>query len=511
MRVLTVEETRKVEETANEYGVSYMQLMENAGSYCGRIIRKTFENSNKRNVLVVCGKGRNGGDGFVIARKLYENGYNVTVMMAMGLPADELSADMLSRVRALGVQVVYYEESPNIEKYFEKAHIIVDCIFGIGFKGEPNAVCKTLFSRINKSPATVVSIDIPSGLEGDNCEENKDSVSADMTIAVLVLKPVHVLKPSMDKCGKVVLAPLNIPDKCYENVYASLFTISQEEIKTFFNKRKTQSHKGDYGTVLVVGGSYEMPNAVYFASQGAVNSGAGLVKIAFPVVAYNAIAPKTYEQILVPLESNKAGRLSLNSIRRIEKELKNCSCVVIGCGMGVDEDTKAVTEFVITNSDVPIIVDADGINCIKDNIDIIDSARVPIILTPHPKEMSRITGFTVEEIQGNRPTAVKNFVKSHNCTLVLKGASTLVGTSRYDDMFVNSTGNPGMATGGSGDVLAGIIASFVAQGVELFKSAIAGVNIHGLAGDAVSERYSMMGNTPSLMLDELPKVLKKFE
>ena len=511
MRVLTVEETRKVEMLANEYGVSYMQLMENAGAYCARIIRKTFENTNKRNVLVVCGKGRNGGDGFVIARKLYENGYNVTVMMAMGLPTDDLSADMLSRVRALGINVVYYEASSTVEKYFEKAHIIVDCIFGIGFKGEVNEKCKMLFARINKSPATVVSVDIPSGLEGDSNEVKGACVSADITIAVLVLKPAHVLRPSMEKCGNVVLAPLNIPDKCYKNVSAALFTVSCEEIKSFFNKRHPQSHKGDFGTVLVIGGSYEMPNAAYFASQAAVNSGAGLVKVSFPVVAYSAISSKTYEQILVPLESNKSGRISQNAVKRIEKELGKCSCVVLGCGMGVDDDTKTIVEYVIKNSEVPVILDADGINCIKDNIDIIDSAKATLILTPHPKEMSRLNGLEVCEIQENRLKAVNDFTKSHKCILVLKGASTLVGSSEFDDVYVNMSGNPGMATGGSGDVLAGIIASFVAQGVDPFKSAIAGVNVHGVAGDSVSENYSMMGNTPTLMLSELPKTLKIFE
>lgn len=511
MRVLSVEETRKIEMLANEYGVSYMQLMENAGSYCARIIRKTFENTNKRNVLVICGKGRNGGDGFVIARKLYENGYNVTVMMAMGLPLDELSSEMLSRVRAMGIQVVYYENSSTVEKYFEKAHVIVDCIFGIGFKGHPNETCSTIFTKINKSHATVVSIDIPSGLEGDGKNINESHVSANITIAVLALKPVHVLRPTVDKCGEIILAPLNIPERCYKEVSSSLFTVKQEEIKSFFSKRNPQSHKGDYGTVLVLGGSYEMPNAVYFASQAAVNSGAGLVKIAMPAASYNAVAPKTYEQILVPLEHNKSGRISQNSIKRLEKELEKCSCVVIGCGMGVDDDTKAVTRFVIENSGVPVILDADGINCVKDNIDIIDSAKAPIILTPHPKEMSRITGVSVEEIQSNRPVVVKEFIKKHECTLVLKGASTLVGNSKFDDLYVNTTGNPGMATGGSGDILAGIIASFVAQKVDVFKSAIAGVNIHGVAGDKISEKYSMMGNTPTLMLNELPSVLKILE
>lgn len=511
MRVLTVENVKKVEALANESGISYLQLMENAGSYCARIIRKTFENTNKRNVLVVCGKGKNGGDGFVIARKLHENNYNVTVMMAMGLPADNISAEMLSRVRALNIPVVYYDSKGTTDKYFESSQLIIDCIFGIGFHGEPDALTVSLFSKINSSESPVISIDIPSGLEGDSGKINNSSIVADITVAVLTLKPVHVLKPSMENCGKVVLAPIGIPDKCFERVSASLFTVNTEEVKAFFNKRDSVSHKGTYGTVLVIGGSYEMPNAVCLASQGAVNCGAGLVKVAFPSLAYNAIAPKTYEQTLIPLESNKSGRISQNAIKRIEKELNKCSCVLIGCGMGQDDDTKAVTQFVIENSEVPIIIDADGINCLKDNIDIIDNAKAPVILTPHPKEMSRIAGISVEEIQENRGAVVKTFTKAHKSILVLKGASTLVGSTAYEDMYVNSSGNPGMATGGSGDVLSGIISAFVSQGIDTFKSAVAGVYVHGMAGDDVTEKYSMMGNTPTLILKELPSTLGKIE
>ena len=511
MRVLTVENVKKVEALANESGISYLQLMENAGSYCARVIRKTYASTEKRNVLIVCGKGKNGGDGYVIARKLHENGYNVTVMLTMGLPADSISTEMLSRVRALNIPVVNYDSEGSTDSYFEKSQLIVDCIFGIGFHGEPDATIKTLIRKVNSSSADVVSIDIPSGLEGDSGKVNDKSVVADMTIAVLTLKPVHVLKPSIENCGKVILAPIGIPDRCFQRVPASLFTVNTEEVKSFFTKRDAVSHKGTYGTVLVIGGSYEMPNAVYFASQGAVNSGAGLVKVAFPAVAYSAIAPKTYEQTLVPLESNKSGRISQNAIRRLEKELKKCSCVLIGCGMGADEDTKAVTKFVIENSEVPIIIDADGINCLKDNVELLDNAKVPVILTPHPKEMSRIAGASVEEILDNRGAVVQSFTKAHKSTLVLKGASTLVGCTEFDDMYVNSSGNPGMATGGSGDVLSGIIAAFVSQGMDAFRSAIAGVYIHGLAGDDVTKKYSMMGNTPSLILKELPLTLGKIE
>lgn len=509
MRVLTVENTRKVERLANESGISFLQLMENAGSYCARIIRQTFENTNKRNVLVVCGKGKNGGDGFVIARKLSEYGYNPTVMMTMGLPVDDESSEMLARIRAMGITVVHYDETTD--KYFENAQIIVDCIFGVGFKGEPNEKIAELFNKINSVSATVVSIDVPSGLEGDSGKLTSSHIKADMTIAVLVLKPVHVLKPSIESCGRVVVAPIGIPEKCFADVNATLFTMSTDEIKGFFAKRDTESHKGTFGTVLVIGGSYEMPNAVYFASQGAVNSGAGLVKVAFPAVAYSAIAPKTYEQILIPLESNKMGRISQNAIKRIEKELTKCSCVLIGCGMGNDEDTKSITEFVIKNSQVPVILDADGINCFENNIDILDSAKSTVILTPHPKEMSRIAGVSVQSIQENRGAVVKSFTRAHKSILALKGASTLVGCTEYDDVYVNNTGNPGMSTGGTGDVLGGIIASFIAQGIDPFKSTVAGVKIHGLVGDAVTEKYSMMGNTPSLMLGELPSVLSKFE
>ncbi len=511
MRVLTVENVKKVEALANEGGISYLQLMENAGSYCARVIRKTYINTDKRKILVVCGKGKNGGDGFVIARKLHESNFNVAVMLTMGMPNDDISSEMLSRVRALNIPIVDYDSKGSTDSYFESSHIVVDCIFGIGFHGEPDEMISSLIKKINSSTADVVSIDIPSGLEGDSGKVNKNAVVADMTIAVLTLKPVHVLKPSLENCGKVVLAPIGIPDKFFRKVSASLFTIDTEEVKAFFTKRDSTSHKGTYGTVLVIGGSYEMPNAVYFASQGAVNSGSGLVKVAFPAVMYSAIAPKTYEQTLVPLESNKSGRISQNAVRRLERELKKCSCVLIGCGMGADEDTKAVTKFVIENSEVPVIIDADGINCLKGNIDIIDNAKAPVILTPHPKEMSRIADVTVEEIQENRGAVVQSFTNAHNATLVLKGASTLVGCTEFPDMYVNSSGNPGMATGGSGDVLSGIIASFVSQGMDAFRSAIAGVYVHGLAGDDVTEKYSMMGNTPSLILKELPLTLGKIE
>lgn len=512
MLVLTVNDVRLVEKYANENSISYLQLMENAGSYCARIIRKTFENTNKRNVLIVCGKGKNGGDGFVIARKLLENGYNVTVMMTAGLPKDEESSEMLSRIRASGIPIVYFDEKNERNDYFYNAQIIVDCIFGIGFNGVPDAVSENVFNRINSSSAAVVSVDVPSGLYGDSGAEPVGTyVKADITIAVTCLKPVHVLKPACTYCGQVVLAPIGIPDDCYKKVASPLFTYNSENIKKLFPKRAFDSHKGTYGTVLFIGGSYEMPGAAFLASSAAQNSGAGIVKTAFPDVAYPALAAKTVEQVLVPLPSNENGRISRKALPRIDKELSLCSAVAIGCGMGVDSDTEEIVRYVIENSPVPVILDADGINAVKDNIDILDRAKSTVILTPHPGEMARLAKCKVCEIQANRGAAVKSFVNAHKSVLALKGASTLIGETDNNSIYINTTGNPGLATGGSGDVLSGLIGSFCAQGLSPFNAAIAGVHIHGEAGDAVSEKYSMMGNTASRLLEQIPLTLKKYE
>ena len=511
MRILTVENSRHVEKLATERGLSYLQLMDNAGSRCASIIKKTFENTNRRKVLIVCGNGNNGGDGFVIARKLFQDDYDVNIMIANGLPETDIADEMLSTARELGVSIVHYDWLNSRNSLIDNAQIIVDCVFGVGFHGEIDEKLQPLFDEINRSVATKISIDVPSGLNGNGGTAGECYIRPDMTIAVMCLKPVHILKPTSKICGKTVVADIGIPEECFRKAESTLFTLSEDEIKSFFNKREYESNKGTYGTVLVIGGSYEMPNAPVMASKAAVNSGAGIVKLAFPDTAYPAIAPKTMEQVLVPLYSDNKGRISVNSLQRIADEMKKCSCIAIGPGLGISKDTKVITEYVIKNSPVPVVIDADAINCIKDNISVLDEAKSTVILTPHPGEMARLAGTSVESIMENRGACVKGFTDAHKAILVLKGSSTLVGSSDREEIYVNNTGNPGMATGGSGDVLTGIIASFIAQGTDPYESAVAAVYLHGDAGDLVTNEHSMMGNTPSKIIDALSDVLKKIE
>ena len=511
MRILTVENSKLVEKYAVERGLSYLQLMDNAGSRCAAIIKKSFENTNRRKVLIVCGNVNNGGDGFVIARKLFQDDYNVTIMICNGLPSTEIATEMLSTARELGISIVYYDSHKSHESYFNDSQIIVDCIFGVGFHGEVDESTAEIINYINKSTASVISIDLPSGLSGNSAGVDGIHVKPDMTIAVMTLKPVHVLKPSSYECGRITTADIGVPEDCFNKVESPLFTLGQDEISSFFPNRDYESNKGTFGTVLLIGGSYEMPNAVVMASKAAVNCGAGIVKTAFPDKAYPAIAPKTMEQVLIPLYTNNKGHISVNSLQKIANEMQKCSCVAIGCGMGVDKDTKTITEYIIRNSPVPVILDADAINCIKDNTEILNEAKSTVIITPHPGEMAKLAKTDIKSIQENRGATVKGFTDTHKSILVLKGASTMVGYCEYEDIYVNNTGNPGMATGGMGDVLTGIIASFIAQGIEEYKSAVAAVYIHGLAGDYVSDNLSLMGNTPSKLIEALPAILSKLE
>lgn len=516
--ILSCEDVRKVEKRANDTCIPYLQLMENAGAYCARIIRERYDNVKYKNVLVVCGKGKNGGDGFVIARKLWENDYDVTVLMADGLPVDEDSSEMFSRIRATDINISYYDENqkgiPAI-KLFKKAELVVDCLFGIGFHGTPSDKMQDIINRmrISKGLAPVVSVDIPSGMYADSGELSSSVVYANLTIAIGCLKPCHALKPASNFCGEVVVADIGIPEEYYDEA-PSACALLGENIDALLLKDVVNMplvHKGTMGTLLCIGGSYEMPGAAYLTSKTAVNSGAGIVKVAFPDVAYNAIAAKTVEQILVPLPSNENGRISKNALPRIAKELQKCTAVVIGNGMGVDSDTEEITRYVLENSTVPVILDADGINAIKDNIDILDRVNCPLILTPHPGEMARLAKCSVAEIEANRVAVVKSFVDSYKATLVLKGTNTLLGYSEIDWISVNTTGDWGLATGGSGDVLAGLIGSFAAQGVKPDLAAMVGVHVHGLAGEQVSEECSHRGNTPSKVIDKIACILKKYE
>ncbi len=513
MRVLTAAQMRAVEERAVDTGLDYLRLMENAGSACARFIAEQAQINAESGtaVTVVCGKGKNGGDGFVIARKLFDKGAQVSVVLAMGQPAAADAQEMYTRMAALPVDVVRYDTQRELAlEKLRTAQVLVDAVFGIGFYGEPNAQIAQLLEAMSASPALKIAVDMPSGVNCDVSLAPRYAFHADYTAAISTLKPAHVLYPAAALSGRVSVVRIGIPDSCYTDEEGMLFSIERESVRACFTPRAPVSNKGDYGRLLSVCGSRNMPGAAVLAATGAVAMGVGLVTAAFPEGAYAAIASKLTEPLLLPLYANREGTFAQAALPQLCSALEKASAVLIGCGLGANEDTAYLVRELLTTASCPVILDADGINIAAMHIDMLKQAKAPLILTPHPGEMARLCGCTVAEIQADRAGAARRFAREYGVTLVLKGANTVIADGRSASLLVNRTGNPGMAKGGSGDLLAGMLASLTAQGMEPLQAAAAAVYLHGLAGDAAAQRYSMCGMTPTLMAQELPLLLKDF-
>ncbi len=515
MFVVTSKQMYKAECNAVARGISFPQLMENAGQACARIIKKHFaiDKSNAKNILVICGKGKNGGDGFVIARAMWEFGCNVTVMLACGEPKAQDAVEMFSLVEATGIDIVRYNNNLTLLRpLLDAADIIVEAVFGTGFSGSLDHSLSVLAQAVNAAKAKVVSIDVPAGADCDKASVQGAAFKADMTIAISAYKPIHILKPFNQYCGRLVVADIGITNDDFRNIDSvTCFTLDSKDIRAMLPKRKPVSNKGTYGHALCVCGSMRMTGAAYLSVSGALRTGAGLVTAAFPLSAYPAIAPKLTEPLLLPLESNFEGTFAFSAMADIIEASKRANAMLIGCGIGFNKDTTKLVHNVIKEAKYPLIIDADGINALSTNIDILKEAQAPIVLTPHPGEMSRLCGKSVAEIIANPVAIAYEFAKKHNVTVVLKTANTVVCSPNTNGIYINATGNSGLARGGSGDLLAGMTVSLVAQGMSPFNAAVCAVYLHGLAADVVAEKTSMRGMLPSDVLNALPELFSKFE
>ncbi len=515
MNILTTLQMKMAESEANKNGTSYLRLMENAGSACARAIREEYEvtEDKPKKITVVCGRGNNGGDGYVIARKFSEMGCQVSVIMAGGTPITEHAKEMFSRVEQMPVNMITFDtnKSSALDALL-KADIIVEAVFGIGLTRDVTDIYAELFRYINSSSAKRVCIDVPGGLNTDTGAIMGEVINADLTVAVCSAKPCHILLPGSKYCGKVKVVSIGITEeekRASGDAYCA--SIDIETVKGIIKKRNPISNKGDYGHVLSICGSRNMAGAAVLAAMGAVRGGAGLVTAAFPECAYPAIASKLTSPLLLPTKCNTDGTFSSQAIDEIKVAMSKASAILIGCGLGVNNQTAKLLYEVIKNSKVPLIIDADGINILSHNINVLKEAKVPIILTPHPGEMSRLTGLSVKQIQSDRIQTAVQFARNNKVTLILKGANTVVATADEKTGFVNTTGNAGMAKGGSGDLLAGLVSAFVASGQNAFNASVSAVYLHGLAGDIAAEKFSQTAMTPMDTANCLPFALSTIE
>lgn len=510
MKVLNAEQTRSLEKSAVKAGISYLQLMENAGAAAARFIKKRFPVDQKR-VVVLCGKGNNGGDGFVAARHLAELGAKVIVVLVEGQPGTDIARGMYEKLADTAVKTVDYLETPEmIAPMLSSADFIVDAIYGIGFHGSIPEYLHPLFIVVKSCSAMVISLDVPSGVLCDTGSIQGKCIRANYTVSFTTLKNAHLLQPGKTYCGQVAVVPVGITSALINRQPTTLEVTEQHVARAMVKPRKPESNKGSYGRLLCVCGSVGMAGAAVLSAKAAVRCGAGLVNVALPSLIYPIVAQNVTEPTYTLLNNLPNGMLSGESERNLFAFLSRSTACLIGCGMGKSAGTTAMVTKLISTAKCPLVIDADGINIVAEHIDVLKTAKGPVVMTPHPGEMARLLKTTVADVQAHRLEYARKFAAEHNVTMVLKGAGT-IAVSPEGKAFLNITGNPGMAKAGSGDVLAGMIASFVAQGVNPLTAAAGAVYLHGLAGDRCAQQLSKCAMLPTDMIEKLPELFLEIE
>ncbi len=509
MKVLSAQQMRTLEQKAVDKGATYFLLMKKAGIAVAEILIDSFNVSRREKVCILCGKGNNGGDGFIAASYLKSKEFDVEIILV----DDEASTldSKAAYANAVNNKVAVWrlwEEENRVYEKIEECDYIIDAIYGIGFKGELSSNLNALANNISVTNKKVLSVDIPSGIECDTGKVHNGAFVADITVSFTTYKPAHLLYPSMDYCGRVILAQVGI-DISLVNISPYEFkTIEDEDVYSKLPIRKISSHKGTFGTLLTICGSYGMSGAAVMSIKSALLTGVGLVKSVVPNDIYNIVATNLVQPVFIPLDTKETGRFTVDNAQSVIEEFKNSSAVLLGCGISNEEKTNQFVYELLKNIEVPIVIDADGINAISKHIDILKELKSSkIIITPHPAELARLCNVDVLEIQNNRVKYAKLVAKEHNIIVVLKGAKTVIANCN-GEIFINVTGNAGMAKAGSGDVLAGMIASFVAQGVDMYSAAKCGVYLHGLAGDVVKKTKGEISMQPTDVIDVLPDILK---
>ncbi len=507
MRVYNKAQITEIEANCEKNGTTTLELMEAVGKAAFEETCRFF-GENIKSVAVVCGNGNNGGDGLVAARYFAEKGVNVTVILACGEVKTANSKAVFKKLS--GTEIINYETDKAIScDKIKNADVIIDTVYGIGFHGEIPTDITELTLLMAENSSKTIAFDVPSGVECDNGMVSDNCVRAAATLAFIACKPCHFLYPSAEYCGKIIEVEIEIAEKGYAE--ETVFLVNDDMIKSVTgNKRPKDCHKYDFGKALLICGSYGMAGAAKLAASSAIKCGAGLVSVCLPKSIYSIVASNINEAVFNPLEETENGRISAINADKISELSTNASATLIGCGMGCDDGTAELVKAVINSSEKPVVIDADGINCISRHIDIIKGNKAPLIITPHMGEMSRLCGLSADEIRKDIMNVGQSFAKKHGIILVLKGARTVTFTpDGYS--FINLSGNSGMATAGSGDMLAGMIVSLLAQGVEPNLAAYTAVYLHGKSGDLAVKRYSERAMTPSDMINLLGDIFLEYE
>ena len=517
MKIVSSQEMREIDRVTSErFGVPSLTLMENAGSAVADFAAMSYPRA--KIFGVICGKGNNGGDGFVIARKLSEAGKEIRVLLLAD--PKELQGDAASNYAKLPVNSILAKSSSDLASDEARAvfesPVLIDAILGSGFRPPVSGLYAEAIAKINSSTAPVIAVDIPSGMDADVMGDQAGAVArAEAIVTFTAPRPAHVFGNLTS--GPVVVAPIGSPDEAIQSAL-NMNVITAKDIAPLLGPRPRDSNKGMYGHVLVIGGSLGKAGAAAMAGFSALRAGAGLVTVATPRSVLPTVAGFHPELMTEPLEETADGTISASALNKLKELAEKKTVLAIGPGISRNEDTAEIVRKLVAKSEVPIVLDADGLNAFEGRAKDLNrkvrkgaakDAKNTLVLTPHPGEMARLTGLSTQAIQRDRVNVARSFAKDHAVILVLKGDRTIVA-SAWGEAWVNPTGNPGMATGGTGDILTGIMAGLIAQHPHLtFEATLAAVYLHGSAGDVARDQVGEQPLVATELIHNLPEAIRR--
>jgi hydroxyethylthiazole kinase-like uncharacterized protein yjeF len=509
LKITTAADMREIDRvTTEKFNVPSLTLMENAGAAVARFVVAKYPKAWR--FTIFCGKGNNGGDGFVAARKLGDQGRRATVVLLCDpseLKGDAAEMFKLMRLEPLVVKSAEQLRDESVSLAL-KADVIVDAILGTGFRPPVTGLYAEAIKVINASRKPVIAVDIPSGADADSFNPTDElRARADHIVTFTAPRPAHVFAGLTR--GETMVAPIGSSDEAIQS-QLNLHVTAPRDFAAFLADRTPDGHKGTYGHALVVGGSVGKSGAVAMAGTSVLRSGAGLSTIATPRSVLPMVAAFTPEIMTEPLAETDHGTISPEAYgyERIAQVLEGKDVVALGPGIGRYPATVKFVQQFVEDCKVPLVIDADGLNAFAGQTEKLNGTKRPLVLTPHPGEMSRLTGISTAEVQKDRLGMARKFAAEHGCIVVLKGHRTLIalpdGTA-----WVNTTGNPGMATGGTGDVLTGIVAGLIAQTKDVAMAVRAAVYLHGLAGDVAREKVGEASLIAGDLITHLPEAFKR--
>ncbi|HUJ12754.1 MAG TPA: NAD(P)H-hydrate dehydratase [Thermoanaerobaculia bacterium] len=503
MKIVTADQMRNIDRRATErFGIPSLVLMENAAI---AVVDAIFEHHpNCERASIFCGPGANGGDGFAVARHLENRGVvpavficgerkysgdaaiNLAICERLALPTYEITS-----VDTLDAALVHASD----------ADVIVDAVFGTGLNRAPEGIYAEVIRSMNELALPVVAVDMPSGANASSIEPFDPCVQANVTVTFAAPKMCHIFEPAATACGEVVVADISIPDAAIQDENVTLALTTPAGVRPFIAPRLANTHKGTYGHVGIVAGSPGRTGAAVMCARGAIRSGAGLVSVAIDREVAPLVNSGSIESMTVPIEMKWW-------LPETMKFLGGKDAVLVGPGLRDDEESYARVRDLVASIEQPLVIDASGLNAFAGRAREVNPGGRPRVITPHPGEMARLLGLTTNDVVAARIEIAREAAKRCNCVVVLKGFQTLIADPE-GHVNVNPTGNPGMASGGMGDVLGGMAAAFLARGVDPFDAACAAVYIHGFAGDLLKEEMGDTGLAAMDLAERIPAAIQK--